>query len=67
MFSTWLPMSPTQFDLPVWAGSARQAACFCPSFSIGVESHSCGYSALTKRSSPDSPRAIISRACFTAG
>src|SRR5207253_8553946 len=68
MFSTWVPMSPTQSAFPVSFGSARQAACLCtPSRSSGVASHSCAYSAFTKRSSPRSPRAIISRACFTAG
>ena len=67
MFSTWLPMSPTQFDLPVRAGSVRQAACFWPVFSTGVTSHSCGYSALTNCTTPRSPRRIISRACFTTG
>jgi hypothetical protein len=68
MFSTWVPMSPTQSDRPVSFGSARQAACFClPSRSRGVASHSWAYSAFTKRISPSSPAAIIARACFTAG
>ena len=60
-------MSPTQFDLPLWAGSARHEACFCPSFSTSVASHSCGYSAFTNRTGPSSPRRTSSRACFTTG
>ncbi len=63
----WLPMSPTQFDGPAFFGSARHAACFCPVSSSAVANHSCGYSADTKRMSPSSPRATISRMCRTIG
>ena len=54
-------------NAPERAGSVRQSACFWPVFSRRVASHSWGYSAATKRMSPSSPEAIMSRMWWTIG